>query len=250
MFGKKAQENRAIFAYKFKRATRFLVELWLGLKNDTIPHLYCGGWMLAVGIVVYFHLDYKFFKLFKKEHLYPENHPYVYWSIVFAIISFGYFGWAAMRAQQLWTYLDQLTKIFSEAGLKTKLNRLPSFVSDREIDPFYRAMTLYKNGVPLAEFIAAKDKLSESMHCFIEEVKESRTDGHIEIRYSEKDFDKIIDLDSPLNFPNYSFTIGNTRIGKQTRSLSDVPQLLVGGSSNSGKSTFLRQFITTLYVNN
>lgn len=226
------------------------MELYDGIVDDTIPHLKCGGWTLFVGIVVFFHLDFKFFKLFKKQNLYPEHHPNIYWTVVILIMSLGYLGWAGLRAHQLWSYLAHLTKIFSEAGLKTVLGNLPAFISDREIDPHYRVMTLNKNGVSFSEFKAAKEKLSEAMLCYIEEIRESREHGRIEIRYSEKDFDKVIDLDSPNNYSNYSFTIGNTRIGKQTRNLSDVPHLLVGGTSKSGKSTFLRQFVVTLYLNN
>ncbi|OQW49799.1 MAG: hypothetical protein A4S09_03320 [Proteobacteria bacterium SG_bin7] len=250
MLNKRAQDNLNLFIFKFKRATRIFVELWLGLKNDTIPHEKCGGWLFIVGVTVYTHLDYKLFKLLKKEHLYPENHPYIYWSNVFVIALLGYLGWAAFRVQARRMYFDQLTKIFSDLGLVTVTKRLPAFVSDREIDAHYHVMTLFKNGLSVKDFLLVKDKLSEALHCFIEEIREARKEGLIEILYSRKDFDKIVDLDSPNSFPNYSFTIGNTRLGKQVKNLSDVPHFLIAGTSNQGKSTFLRQFITTLYLNN
>ena len=189
-----------------------------------------------VGIIVYTHLDYKFFKFFKREHLYPEHHPYFYWSIVVIVALSGYLGWAGLRAQAMRAYFDQLTKIFSELNLMTSLKRLPSFISDREIDPNYHVMTLYKNGVSVEQFLLVKNKLSEAFHGFIEEIRESRKNGIIEILYSKKDFEKIVGLESPNNFPNYSFTIGNTRLGKQIKNLSEVPHFLVAGTSNQGKS--------------
>ncbi len=250
MLNQKAQEDWDLFIFKFKRATRIFVELWLGIKNDTIPHLFCGGWLFIVGLIVYTHLDYRFFKLIKKDHLYPEHHPYLYWSIVAVVALLGYLGWAGLRVQARRRYFDQLTRIFSDLGIITATKRLPCFVSDREIDPHYHVMTLYKNGVSVKEFLQAKDKLSEALHCFVEEIRETRKEGLIDILYSKKDFDKIVDLESPNNFPNYTFTIGNTRLGKQIKNLSDVPHFLIAGTSNQGKSTFLRQFITTLYLNN
>lgn len=46
------------------------------------------------------------------------------------------------------------------------------------------------------------------------------------------------------------FAIGRTRSEQIVVDLRRVPHLLIAGQTGGGKSTFLRQFITTLYLNN
>ena len=48
----------------------------------------------------------------------------------------------------------------------------------------------------------------------------------------------------------HTFFVGTNRSDRFTCSLQDTPHLLVAGETSSGKSTFLRQVITTLYCAN
>jgi S-DNA-T family DNA segregation ATPase FtsK/SpoIIIE len=60
----------------------------------------------------------------------------------------------------------------------------------------------------------------------------------------------FIPLENIETVPKLSFLVGKTRAREIIPNLLDVPHLLVGGQSGGGKSAFLRQIITTLYLRN
>jgi len=47
-----------------------------------------------------------------------------------------------------------------------------------------------------------------------------------------------------------SFVVGIARTGKVIASLKEAPHVLIVGSTGGGKSNFLRQMLTSLYINN
>lgn len=232
------------------RITRPFVEIAHGVRNGTVPYFECGAWAVMVSVLTACGVDVW---LLKKAHLgflYPYNHPVIYWTLHVALLTSGFWLWGIREAVRLHKLLSTLTEIFIEAGLKTTLGRIPSFIADRPIDGGVREMVLSMNGVPLSAFRQAREKLETDVFGFIEEMKEDRTKGLIKIKYSEKDIPKIITLDSPYGYRGYNFIVGNTRTGQKLSSLEATPHLLIAGTSNSGKSTYLKQFISTLYLNN
>lgn len=215
-------------------------ELLRGFEKDLIPHHYIGVFALAISIWYWF-----------SNGIIVRSIPLISKCFVLIIASFGgYFIWACHRAILLKKFLSHLTETFENAGLRTASGRMPSFISDRESDNNCRVMTLNSNKVPISTFEAAKEKLAVGFFGYIDKFEESRTTGIVRIYYSEEDFPEAIDLDSPYGKHNFSFIIGNTRSGVKTVNLMDVPHFLVAGSSNAGKSTFLKQVIATLYLNN
>ncbi|MBA2306846.1 hypothetical protein H0W26_01775, partial [Candidatus Dependentiae bacterium] len=48
----------------------------------------------------------------------------------------------------------------------------------------------------------------------------------------------------------HTFVVGYTRTKEIRADFNDIPHLLIAGQTMQGKSTFLRQLITTLYINN
>lgn len=214
-------------------------ELWRGFEKDIIPHHYIGAIGLLIAIV-----------FFRSKFILFHWMPFLSKIFVIVIISALYLGWAAYRYFLLNNFLENMTETFENAGLRTVSGRMPSFVSDREIDENCRVMTLNSNKVPLNTFLNAKDKLESGFFRYIDKIEENKQSGVIKIFYSEEDFPEVIDLDSPYDKKNFSFVVGNTRSGVKRIDLLDVPHLLVAGTSSSGKSTFVKQVTVTLYVNN
>lgn len=244
------QDNIENFIKATKRLCRPVVEIAHGIRKGTIPYFECGAWACIMSALTACGADVW---LLKKSHLaflYPYNHPVIYWTFQVALLTSGFWLWGIREAVKLSKLLSTLTNIFIEAGLKTSLGRIPSFIADRPIDGGVREMVLSMNGVPLSTFKQAREKLETDVFGFIEEMKEARTRGLIKIMYAEKDIPKIITLDSPYGYRGYDFIVGNTRTGQKRSSLEATPHLLIAGTSNSGKSTYLKQFISTLYLNN
>lgn len=244
------QDNIEKFFKIIKILSRPFIEIFHGLRKGTIPYFECGAWACLVSILTAFGADIWIFRKFHLSFLYPYNHPIVYWTMQIALISSGFLFWGFRQAIKLGNLLLTLTNIFTEAGLKTTLGRIPSFVADRPVDNGVREMVLSMNGITLSAFKQAREKLETDVFGFIEEMKEVRTKGIIKIKYSEKDIPKIITLDTPYGYKGYDFIVGNTRTGQKRSTLQATPHLLIAGTSNSGKSTYLKQFISTLYLNN
>lgn len=244
------RDNLGDFIKALRRLSRPFIELAQGVRKGTVPYFECGAWACLLSILTAFGADVW---LLKKMHLsifYPYNHPFVYWAMQVLLLTSGFWFWGIRESVKLHKLLSTLTDIFIEAGLKTSLDRIPSFVADRPIDSGVREMVLSMNGVPLSAFKQAREKLETDVFGFIEEIKEDRTKGLIKIKYAEKDIPKLITMDSPYGYKSYNFIIGNTRTGQKRSSLEATPHLLIAGTSNSGKSTYLKQFISTLYLNN
>ncbi len=218
---------------------RVMRELSKGFEKDIIPHHYIGFGGFVISILFW---RSKFF-LF---HLMPASSK----CIVVTVILGGYILWAGRRIHLLNRFLKDLTETFENAGLRTTSGRLPSFISDRAVDANCRVMTLNSNKVSNSSFQSAKDKLESGFFGYIDKIEENRVTGVVKIFYSEEDFPEVIDLDSPFGRRDFSFVVGNTRSGIKVINLIDVPHLLVAGTSNAGKSTFLKLVIATLYLNN
>ncbi|MGE0526782.1 MAG: FtsK/SpoIIIE domain-containing protein [Bdellovibrionales bacterium] len=223
-----------------KELTRVVTELLRGFERDIVPHHYIGAFALTIAILFW-----------QSDGFFARTLPLLTKCAALVVVIFGgYIGWAIYRISLLRRFLANLTETFENAGLKTASGRLPSFILDREVDNNCRMMMLNSNKVPLSTFLAAKERLEAGFFGFIDKIEESRADGVVKIFYSEEDFPEVIDLDSPYGKPDFSFVIGNTRSGVKTVNFVDVPHILVAGSSSSGKSTFLKQVISTLYLNN
>ncbi len=244
------QDSIGNFIKATKRVCRPFVEIAHGIRKGTIPYFECGAWACMVSGLTACGADAWLLKKAHLAFLYPYNHPVIYWTFQVALLTSGFWLWGIREAVKLNKLLSTLTNIFIEAGLKTSLGRIPAFIADRPIDGGVREMVLSMNGVPLSAFKQAREKLETDVFGFIEEMKESRTRGLIKIMYAEKDIPKIITLDSPYGYRGYDFIVGNTRTGQKRSSLEATPHLLIAGTSNSGKSTYLKQFISTLYLNN
>lgn len=224
---------------RLKNVARVFRELAIGFEKDIIPHHYLAPIALVIA-VAFWRSNCDLFRVF----------PTASKIIVIPFMFIGYIAWAGWRVGLLNKFLDNLTETFDSAGVKTATGKLPSFISDRSVDDNCRAMTLNANRVTLKQFEAAKEKLEAGLFGFIDQFKEDRTHGVIQIYYSEEDFPPAIDLNSPYGKSNFSFVVGNTRSGEKRINLIDVPHLLIAGGSNSGKSTLLKQILATLYLNN
>lgn len=239
MSEKKKGFDLAVAIKRIKNVGRVFREIYIGFEKDIIPHHYLCGIALVIAIAFW----RSHFSLF---HIFPVASKI----IVIPFMFIGYFAWGVWRVYLLNQFLANLTETFESAGVKTATGRLPSFISDRNVDNNCRAMTVNANRVTVKQFEAGKEKLEVGLFGFIDQFKEDRVHGVIQIYYSEEDFPPAIDLDSPYGKSNFSFVVGNTRSGEKRINLIDVPHLLVAGGSNSGKSTLLKQILATLYLNN
>lgn len=235
---------------RLKKIFRPFFEIYNGIKTKRLPYFECGIWALFLEILMLLKFDIYLLSKLNLMFLYPINSPAIFWIGKFIFLFSGFLFWGIFESIKLNRLLQTLARIFAEAQLVTSLGRMPRFISDWSIDKGVREMTLAMNGIPLSSFKQAKEKLETEVYGYIEEIKENRIKGTIKIRYADSDIPKLIALESPKECKKDEFIIGNTRTETKKTTLELTPHLLIAGTSNSGKSTYLKQFVTGLYLNN
>ena len=130
------------------------------------------------------------------------------------------------------------------------MGKIPNLIFDKPVDELVRRLRVSNAFLPKAKFIEAKDRLESALQIFIDEVYENKAKGSIDILYSHYEMSKLVELNDIKTQVPHSFLVGKTRAKTITGNLMESPHLLIGGQTGGGKSTFLRQVITTLYCNN
>ena len=110
-------------------------------------------------------------------------------------------------------------------------------------------MRLTNNSLPVSSFEKAKKGLEAGMNVHIDDIKEDITNGTIELIYSAEPLPKITKVPPLGTLRRSEIFVGETRSKKITSRFDKIPHLLIAGQTGGGKSTFLRQLITTLIVN-
>jgi hypothetical protein len=224
-------------------------ELLYGIKAKTVPWAECLVAGTLIGICIIRHWDYRILESRHLTILYPTK-PFFYWSYCFFSITLPWWIWAIFQVHLRRKLIEALSDTLLGAGLKNLLGRLPAFVFDRAIDEQTRKLRLTRNNLAMTQFKAAQSSLEGDLKIFIDEFRENRESGTVDIIYSHLRMPPLTYIDDIKNLPPYTFVIGKTRSRQLTSNFTSTPHLLVAGQTGGGKSTFLRQLITSLRLNN
>lgn len=226
-----------------------VIEVIYGIRKDTILYWPVILWGMTFEILIFTGLDRTIFKWLKLYWLYPKN-PIAFSIYAFVGATLGLWIWGAIQARRKVNMIERLTQVFVESGLKSPMGKLPSFISDRPVDELVRKLKVTNAFMPKAKFEEAKDRLESSLQVYIDEITENRANGTVDILYSHFEIPKMVEAGNILSIGPDKFFIGQTRAKPIYSNLTETPHLLIGGQTGGGKSTFLRQLITTLYANN
>lgn len=230
-------------------AYQTVVELGHGIKTNTIPWATCFTFGIAWCLMILGHVDVWMSRKLGLAWAYPTRATPYYVYLFFAITG-GFWIWAMSQVRHRVKLARRLKQVFLDSGLKTVTGRLPTFISNTPIDYYTFKLRLGTVGLPKSHFDKAKEYIESGLHVSIDQFKDNRHSGTIDIVYSHFEMPRLVHLYEIDSLPGYCFVVGETRGGRIIESLREVPHLLIAGASGGGKSTFLRQFISTLYLNN
>jgi energy-coupling factor transporter ATP-binding protein EcfA2 len=234
--------------------TRPIIEVGLGIKARAIPLHICflAGNIMTLLIIT--GLDRKIFNLihfgyFKMSLLYPTS-SWLYWLYCFFALTLGFWIWGCRQTYLRRKLIERLTDVFTSAGLKNPLGKLPSFICDVPIDEFTRKLRVTRANFSKKTFEKAKELLESSLQVYIDEIKEARENGTIDIIYSHAPMPTYTEIDNIKEIGALNFIVGKTRAKQIICNFKQVPHLMIAGLTGGGKSTLLRSLITTIYINN
>lgn len=227
-----------------------LEEIYKGVISGELPLLKILSALSFLNVLLIFKADVYLAKYLKFE-IFLQNFKENYHSFYVIFISLlPLFLWSIYKAA-LWIKVkDKLETAFIESGIKSPSGRLPGFIDDIPIDEETRKLRLYKNKIPYKVFKDNESSFAQSLGFFIDEIKENREREEIKITYSLTSIPKFIQFKRLEVTAKNKIQIGQARGNKKFFDFTKDPHLLVAGQSGNGKSTFLRQAITSLYLNN
>lgn len=226
---------------------RPFVEIYFGLLSGSLNWFVCITPGLIANLMLLLRVDAFLWRKIGISFLPPHGAKGYF--IYLGLSSFsGFLIWGIWQTILSVRVSRRLTEVFQTSGLKNAIGKLPSFVFDRPIDEFTRKMRLTRANLPASQFIQAKESLESALQVYVDEIKENREHGTIDITYASQSIPEQVKPLQVEAIERNSVFIGETRAKKIFFNFEEMPHMLVGGQSGGGKSTFLRQLITTLYL--
>ncbi len=231
-----------------------LRELYYGIATKTFPWVNCCVFGGVLAVVVSQGWDLVAMKWFSEKYfnilwLHPAlPGPLLIYKAVVLMVPF--MGWVVLQALRKQRLKTQLKNIFESAGLKSLFGRTPRFSFDLPVDDQTRKLRVHRLTLTRDQFEKAKPTIESGLKVYIDEIRENRTAGTIDIIYSRHPMPSLVHLENPKDIGVDRFCVGVTRSKTVLSRFNDTPHMLVAGQTSGGKSTFLRQLITTIYLNN
>ena len=239
------ERNDSVFRL-IRICTQPFREIYRGFRLGTISIYYCLLVGLGTELLLLSRIDYMLLKNMGIS-TYPTGMGYLIYSILVACL--GFLLWGIRQAVSREKMIDRLTMVFLNAGFKNAIGKLPYFIADHPVDDFSRKLRISNAGFPLSKFKHAKESLEASLQVYIDDMRENRTRATVDIIYAHEPMPKRTVIENIMALKSYKFVVGRTRAKQVTTSLIENPHLMISGQTGGGKSTAIRQIITTLYVN-
>lgn len=199
-------------------------------------------WQISFTIIHCLGID---LKLWRDLHV---LRPLVHVLPLYKLLMFSgcYFLYGLYKFGQLNVMRRSLSRAFTEATMVTVTGRKPEFISINRINSQVFEMKFSTNGVPISKFKQEKEKLESNFFYIIDNIEEDPENSQVAVvRFATKPLTRNLCFDDvPKNLPTNTIPLGLGRVQFLTTTLTANPHILIGGTSNMGKSSYLRFLIT------
>lgn len=144
---------------------------------------------------------------------------------------------------------SKFIKIFSTAGLTNGVGDTPKMVYMKRLDKFRIQYDFDANGIGPSEFQDKKERIEAQFRMDIESIKVGKNPGRILITFNKRNMPETISYQEVTEekvLASDSFYIGRSSEGVVTQKISDLPHMLIAGTTGSGKSVFFKQCLAGL----
>jgi hypothetical protein len=215
-------------------------------KDPALFRFLIGSTSLALSILLC--IDVWIFKRIGLWWIYPAD-GWVFRLYASAVV------WAPVLAYGMWQrnskkkFIRNLKEVFDLVGLKNAIGSYPNFLELEPLSGGTMKLKVTNGAFSLKEWQNRKERLESSLRVFIDEIKHLTERGIVEITFSYDPMPSIVSIENIFAYRQYRYFIGRDRTKSYDGDFSESPHLLVAGESGGGKSTFMRQLITTVKIN-
>lgn len=176
-------------------------------------------------------------------------YQFYWWQHGIAIYVLVLSAWALALGFTMRTRRTYYGQKFNEAGLSTKTGRTPTALYRENLSHGRSLVMLDGQGVPKVRFDEKKEDLEAIFNKKIESIKAGKTPNRIQLTFTKLSLPESVTYDEvkrAAGLPPYSFFVGMASDGPITQCVSDLPHLLITGSTGNGKSVFFKQALMGL----
>ncbi|MGZ3783870.1 MAG: FtsK/SpoIIIE domain-containing protein [Bdellovibrio sp.] len=223
------------------------IGLYYGLRQKLIPFELLFMFSSFLCFTHNTSIDFFGYHYLHLDKIYPESfRGHLKQNIFYFVLPF--LIWGFLEGAKRIRFKRRVEETLVTAGLRSVLGKVPEVVGLYPIDQDTQKLILTKVSFALADFNYAKPRIESGLRAYIDDIKENRVKGTVEILFSEMSLPTSVRYKKPSSTA-CSFFIGATRASEVFGDLDKTPHLLVAGQTGGGKSTFLRNLITTLFLN-
>ena len=170
------------------------------------------------------------------------------------VTALPFFIWGAIEIGKRKVLDEALSSVFLESKLVTSKGKVPTLVELLELGDMTTRMRVKLNGLSAFDVERSRKDLASRLGIHVISMKNHQTKGLMDIVFSTFEIPDLLpfaDVPSKSTHGLCEFPIGIAQNGQMLfSSFRQTPHFLVGGSSQHGKSSFIRQALTYLYQNN
>lgn len=139
-----------------------------------------------------------------------------------------------------------INRRLEKIGLKNRVGESPMLIDSMVSSEGYKTMLFFSQGIPISEWEKFRPELGAALNMEIGEIKPFSGKWLVKIsavRAGEGLSNTIWWNDSYVISKDFVLNLGRGVMGSVTVDLANIPHMLVGGSSGSGKSELMRAII-------
>ncbi|MAZ46917.1 MAG: hypothetical protein CME65_00045 [Halobacteriovoraceae bacterium] len=218
--------------------------IWKGIRQTSAKQLFYATFgILTIGVVS-FHYQWHYLLLHNLmpdifdydviENLHRNYHAQT--KLSFLGVLYGIYFILNGIAPTLRFYKYQ--KALDACTLKNSKDQKPRVVAIYNEGEYFKVIKVWAYGIGASQFKAKESLLESTFLQQIEEIRECKNRSYLEIVLSNKDLPKVIqfeEIEENLK-DNSTCIVGESKKGLITTKLSDLPHMMIAGTTGGGKS--------------